>query len=455
MSLRLVLRAAVGSAALLAGTPADAEPPQRTNLRYDEDWSANAGKPGIEGLKYLKLDDAGPAHATFGLELRARYEGFDNPLWGDDPDTGYLWLRAMPYVDLHAGPVRAFVQPIAGYVRGLSGRKGQADETGVDLLQGFADLRLALPGEGSITLRGGRGLIGLGSERLVGLRYGPNIPQAFDGVRVIASRGRFRLDAFHVRPVQVGLGDFDDRTSDTRRLDGVYATAVLGGGASADLYWLGYRNHAARFGGVTGAETRDTFGLRLFGKRGQLSWNWEMMIQRGSFAGKRIRAWSQATETAISFPHLRLQPRLRLRANVASGDRDPQDGTLGTFNALFPKGRYFGELTPIGPRNIINLHPSIDVNLGRRISLELSGAAFWRETTGDGIYDIPGQLIRASSGSKARHIGNQVELVASWQVSPMLSCSASLSLFAPGAFLRDTGPSRTIGMAGLETAFKF
>lgn len=455
MNRRPALRAAAGLAVLLTTTAVNAAPPQRTNLRYDEDWSANAGKSGIEGLKFLKLDDAGTAHATIGLELRARYEGFDNPLWGDEPDTGYLWLRAMPYVDVQAGPVRGFVQPIAGYVRGLTGRKGPADETGTDLLQGFADLRLALPGSGSITVRGGRSLIALGSERLVGLRYGPNIPQAFDGVRVITSRGRYRLDAFHVRPVQVGLGDFDDRTSGTRRLDGVYATAALGGGANADLYWLGYRNHAARFGGVEGAEARDTFGLRLFGKRGQLSWNWETMIQRGTFAGRRIRAWSQATETAISFPHLRFQPRLRLRANVASGDRNPQDGTLGTFNALFPKGRYFGELTPIGPRNIINVHPSVDVNLGHDVSLELSGAAFWRETTGDGIYDVPGQLIRAAGASKARHIGNQVELVASWQISPTLSCSASLSLFTPGAFLRDTGPSRTNGMLGLETAYKF
>lgn len=439
------------AALLLAGTAAHAAPAQRSNVRYDEDWSANADKRGIARLKYLKLDDANDAHATFGIELRARYEGFDNPLWGSERDDGYLWLRAMPYVDLQAGPVRAFVQPIAGYTRGLSAPKGPADETGIDMLQAFADLRLGTPETGTLTVRGGRSLIALGSERLVGLRYGPNIPQAFDGVRMTASRGRFRLDGFHLRPVQVGLGDFDDRTSDTRRLDGVYATVALDGGANADLYWLGYRNHAARFGSVSGAEARDTFGLRLFGKRGRFSWNWETMIQRGSFAGKRIRAWSQATETAISFRHM----RLRLRANIASGDRDSQDGTLGTFNALFPKGRYFGELTPIGPRNIINVHPSIDVNLGHNVTLELSGAAFWRETAGDGIYDVPGQLIRAAGGSRARHIGNQAEVVASWQITPLLACSASLSLFTPGQFLRDTGAAKTIGMAGVETAFKF
>jgi hypothetical protein len=34
---------------------------------------------------------------TTGLELRARYEGYDNNLWGGAPvpDDSYLWLRAM------------------------------------------------------------------------------------------------------------------------------------------------------------------------------------------------------------------------------------------------------------------------------------------------------------------------------------------------------------------------
>lgn len=455
MSLPRVLRVAAGSVALLTGTAALAEPAHMTNLRYDEDWSANAGRPGIEGLKFLKLDGDGAAHVTLGLEMRARYEGFDNALWGDEPDTGYLWLRAMPYVDIQAGPVRAFVQPIAGYVRGLSGRKGPADETGLDLLQGFADLRLALPGSGSITLRGGRELIGLGSERLVGLRYGPNIPQAFDGIRLIANRGPLRLDAFHLRPVQVGLGDFDDRTSDTRRLDGAYATWTPVTGIGFDFYLLSYRNNAARFGGVTGVESRKTYGVRAFGNRGRIGWNCEIMIQYGHFAGQRISAWSLATETAASFPGAWLKPRLRLRANIASGDHKPGDSRLETFNAMFPKGKYFGELSPIGPRNIINLHPGIDLALGKGVTLELVEVSYWRATVGDGVYDVPGQEIRAAGASKARHIGDQLELSASWKASSAISFSASLSAFRPGAFLKETGPARPIHMASVEAMLKF
>lgn len=448
---------------LAALTPlaAHAQTVEQTNLRYDEDWSVlrDAPRDDWRQAKYVPLDGDGDVYLTLGGEARARFEGFDDNLWGDPPapDDGYLWLRVMPHADIHAGPTRVFVQGIAGYARGVGVGKGPADETGIDLLQGFADVRIPL-GDGdndSLTLRVGRELMALGSERLVGIRYGPNIPQAFDGVRAIATRGAVRVDAFHLRPVAIGGNDFDDKTSKTRRLDGVYTTITPAKGVGIDAYWLGYENEAARFAGRTGREARDSFGLRFFGKRGDLGWNWEAIVQRGHFGADRIRAWTLATETTWSFPQAPFKPRLRLRANVASGDRDPADGTLGTFNALFPKGKYFGELSPIGPRNIVNVHPSVDFDLGGGVTVELVAARFWRMSRGDGIYDIPGQLIRPAGGSPARRIGDQVEISTGWQASDILSFSASLSAFRPGAFIRDTGPARTIHMAGAEAMLKF
>lgn len=448
-------------ALLAALTPfaAQAQEVEQTNLRYDEDWSvlSDAPREGWKQAKYVALTTDGTAYLTLGGEARTRFEGFDDNLWGDPPapDDGYLWLRVMPHADLQAGSARVFVQGIAGYARGVGAGKGPADETGIDLLQGFADVRLDLGEDSRITLRGGRELMALGSERLVGIRYGPNIPQAFDGFRAIAEHGPLRVDAFHLRPVSIGGGDFDDWTSKTRHLDGVYATITPAGGIGIDAYWLSYENEGARFVGRLGRETRDTVGLRFFGERGNLGWNWEAMLQRGHFAGNRIRAWSFATETAWSFPQTPLKPRIRLRANVASGDRDPADGKLGTFNALFPKGKYFGELSPIGPRNIMDLHPSVDFDLGSGVAVELAAASFWRQTRGDGIYDIPGGLIRAAGGSSVRHIGEQVEISAGWQASATLSFAASLSAFRPGAFIRDTGPARTIRMVGAEAMLKY
>lgn len=447
-------------AALAFATPIAHAQVAQTNVRYDEAWA----KPSTpmqrdahwwERLKAQPLDADGNVTLTLGGEARARYEGFADNLWGQSPtaDDGYLWLRLMPLVSVKSGPIRVFVQGIAGYAAGVAGGAGPVDRTGIDLLQGFVDTQLPVAG-GMLTLRGGRELVALGSKRLVGTRYGPNIPQPFDGARVSWQRGSLKLEALHLRPIAARPGNIDDHSSPTKSLDGVYATVPLNGFAKANLYWLRYADAAARFGERVGKERRDTFGARLFGNKGALAWNWEAMLQRGSFSGQTIRAWSVATETAYTL-NGPMRPRLRLRANAASGDRDAGDERLGTFNAMFPKGKYFGELSPIGPRNIVNLHPSIDADLGSSVSIELAAIAYWRFSRADGVYDVPGQLIRAAGDASARHIGNQAELSLGWQATPILNLSASVSVFQPGEFIRQTGNARPIRMIGAEAMLRF
>ncbi len=445
-------------AALLAITlpaAAQAEVPQ-VNWRYDEDWSAADTDAWWGPAKHVALTGDGEVHASFGLEARARQESFRANEWGsaDTPDDGYLWLRLMPHADLHAGPARVFVQGIAGYARGVASGPGPADETGIDLLQGFADIAVPLGAEATLTLRGGRELIALGSERLVGIRYGPNVPQAFDGARAIMETGDLRIDAFRVRPVAIGQRDFDDETSETKRLSGLYVTRELGAPATLEAYFLAYTNEQARFQRGSARERRRTFGARLSGRSGGWSYNWEAMLQRGSFGGHGIRAWSIASETGYTLSAVPLKPRITLRANIASGDKGDGD-RLQTFNALFPKGKYFGELSPIGPMNIINLHPAIDLDLGGGFELGVAGVAYWRQSKGDGIYDLPGNLARRGTRADRRFIGAQGELLLSWQADPTLSYAASYSLFAPGGFIEDSGPARTIHMLGLEAMFRF
>jgi hypothetical protein len=443
----------LAAAAVLAATSAGAQTteawqaPTLTTTRYDEDWSAPAPADGhwTDRFKHFAIGD--DAFLTTGIELRTRNEDFSGNLWGsaDAPDDGYLWLRALPYADLHVGRARAFVQPIAAYAISVAPAPGPIDRSGIDLLQAFGEI-----GVGPLTLRAGRQMLSLGTERLVGTRYGPNVPLAFDGVRAIASTGPMKLSLLTMRPVSPGVGDFDDRTSPSKRLWGGYATLP-----GLDIYYLGYRNRAAAFGGDTGRELRQSLGLRSFGARGGWHWNVEGVYQFGRFAGDRIAAWTLGTEIGHAFETLPHSPDATLRLNIVSGDTRGGDGRLGTFNALFPKGKYFGELSPVGPSNIVSLNPRIGASFGGGVSASLAAMGYWRYARADGIYDIPGNLIRAAGTATARFIGAQAEASAAWQATPELELSASLSAFAPGAFIRQTGPARTITMLGLESNFRF
>ena len=426
------------------------EAPTLSITRYDEDWSdlADAEKRAHHWtgpFKYIPLGDDG--WLTTGIELRARSESYRNNLWGgaDAPDDSYLWLRALPHADLHVGKVRAFVQPILAYAVGVSPSASPVDQTRADLLQAFGEVDL-----GAVTVRAGRQMLSLGTERLVGTRYGPNVPLAFDGARIDVGFGRAKLSLLAARPVQAGPGSFDDASSHAKVIWGAYAALP-----ELDIYYLGYRNRRARFGGVAGREVRHSIGLRSHGLRGDWHWNVEGVAQFGRFEGRRIAAWTLGTEIGHSFPVLAFAPDATLRVNVVSGDGNAGDDKIGTFNALFPKGKYFGELSPIGPTNIINVNPRLGGTLGSGVSASIGLNAYWRYSRADGIYDIPGNLIRSASNSKARFIGKEAEATIAWQATPEWELSASLSAFAPGAFVRETGPAKTIRMLGLESNFRF
>lgn len=430
--LGLILSGAIVSPAMAHERPADAGPPTDP------------------------VSDAGQA-VSFDLsgEIRVRQESYANPAWGNAPDDGFVWLRAIARATVKAGPAQVVVEPIIGHAIGVAGGPGPVDRTGIDMMQAYAEMSLPLGEDTAVSVSAGRELIALGSERLVGKRYGPNIPQPFDTVQVSVRDAHSRLELFDARAVRIGPGNFDDTSSDGRRLKGAYFTVQARQGVSFDLYWIGYRDLAARFAATTGEERRDTFGLRMFGQWQRLSWNWETMVQRGRFAGRDIRAWSQATETSVDFPGTPMAPRLRFRANIASGDKAASSDRVESFNAMFPKGRYFGELTPLGPRNIVNLNPGVILKPARRLQLELNVAAFWRASQTDGIYDLAGRELLGPGAVRARHIGNLIEASIGFDREDGLSLAASIGVFTAGKFTQQSGADRTIMMVGGEATQRF
>lgn len=466
-----MFRKAAGLLLTLAAAPAGAqtteawEPPTLTTVRYDEDWyrlADPAERTGrwTERFKFVPLGADG-AYLISGVELRARTENYRSNLWGggDAPDDGYLWLRALPYGDLHIGRFRAFVQPIAAYAVGVAPSASPVDRTGLDLLQGFADVSFGAARTGDangfgVTFRAGRELMRFGNERLIGTRYGPNVPLAFDGVRAIVSLPGAVVSVMDKRPVRQGLGDLDDRSDRSRRLSGVYATIPRDEGL-IDLYWLRYRKSAASFEDGNGRETRYSLGTHIKGASGDWHWDGEAVYQYGRLAKSRIRAWTGSVELGHRFPAVALAPDAMVRVNVVSGDARRGDGRLGTFNALFPRGKYFGELSPVGPYNLVSVNPRVAFSLSEQVTAGLAAMGYWRYARADGVYDVPGNLIRAAGGSRERSIGRQLEANISWQASPELEISGSVSAFTAGAFLRDTGLHETIGMAALETNFRF
>jgi hypothetical protein len=442
---------------LMAGGPASAQErlrPEYERLRYEEDWSVlrepTLRTDPLDPLKYVPLNQSGDAYLSLGGELRGRYEYTHNPVWGDDPqdDQGVFLQRYVLHGDLHFGPhFRLFGQLSSALENGREGPPNPIDENEVGFQQAFLDLVPALTDDASATLRLGRQEMRYGSGRLIDVREGPNVRRKFDGGRLLLGLGDWGIDGIAVRPSEIEPGVFDDGIDEDQALWGAYAAGDptwLPSGALLDLYYLGYQNDFGAYDQGVADETRHSVGTRLGGELGGWDWNWEALLQWGSFGAGDILAWTVASDTGYTWREALWTPRLGLSANVASGDKNPGDADLQTFNPLFPRGNYFSELALLGPRNFYNVHPFLTVNPRDDLSLTADFDFFWRLETEDGIYNPGGQLLRSGAGSDAHHVGNELSLNATWQINSHVSLTTIYAHFFPGRFIEETGPSKDI-----------
>jgi hypothetical protein len=135
-----------------------------------------------------------------------------------------------------------------------------------------------------------------------------------------------------------------------------------------------------------------------------------------------------------------LTPRLGIRVDATSGDRDPRASSLETFSPLFSGVPYSGLAGLVGPSNVWDITPSLSLSLRRNLIVTGGAAFFSRTRTTDGIYGISGTLERAPDRSSSSRIGTQATAQAIWSATPRLAATVTVSYFRAGAFLQQTTP---------------
>jgi hypothetical protein len=432
------------------GDEASCDRPPVTLVRYEEDYSflrdPRCRTDVWDPLKYLELDRQRPVFLTLGVDVRERYEYFRNLDWSGDRSgrVGYLIQRVMPYADLHVGGhFRGFFQLTSNLVWGRDPRPLDRDD--LDLLQAFAQLTF-----GSFSIRGGRQEIQYASSRLVSIREGPNVRLAFDGVRVMQHVGEWQIDGFGLVPVRVSPGVFDDGPEPGQRFWGVYATGpILSRLIGIDAYYLGLLRPTASFNERTARELRHTIGTRIWGEPGSFDYNLELVYQTGSFGPGTISAWMVASDTGYTIKQVPTQPRVGLQVNAVSGDNDPLDSDLQTFNPMFPRGSYFSQANLIGPLNLVDMHPALTLKPIEDLAITLDWDFFWRESLGDGLYAPSTALQVPGAGNPARYVGSQGAVLVEWRATRHLGLGATYSRLFAGPFLDAAGLGNDVDFVGL------
>jgi hypothetical protein len=444
-------------------------PPLFQSLRFDEDWSylkdESMRSEWLDRLKYVPLNRRG-WYLSLGGEARIRYEYFDEFNFGAGPqdDDGYLLQRYLLHADVHFGNrFRVFSQLQSAISSWRNGGPRPTDDDRLDLHQSFIDLRFGDEAK-SLTFRVGRHEMEFGSGRLISAGEGLNVRRSFDGVRVIYRRGPWLINGQVNKLVSIKRGLFNDGPDWSQTFWGVGATRSrpkIGGGHQ--FAYIGLDRKMGQFDQGSGREQRHTVIARTYGASGaaagEFDYNLDTIFQWGTFwsSGGQIGilAWAVASDIGLTLDRIPLKPRLGLRADATSGDRDPNDQRLQTFNPLFPGTAYSDTIGLIGAANSLALNPNLRFALSERWTVSAGMAFFWRQSTHDGIYGINVAPLRPGGRSRARDVGTLPSVRLDWRISRHLTYTAIYSHFLAGRFLKETPPGEDVDYVSTWLTFRF
>jgi hypothetical protein len=440
-------------------------PPSYNSSRYLEDYrylkDPTQRTDFWDRLKYIPLNDVGSVHLSFGGETRQHFESIRNENWGAtvEDNNGWYLQRYLLHADLHVGDgFRVFSQIQSGIETGRSGGPRGVDEDRLDLHQLFLDFSPFSSSEKNFTIRVGRQEIIFGSRRFFNYRERPNLRLSHDAVKLMAKAGRTDFTAFAGRPVEIDRDYFDNNSGNEHSFWGLYSVTDVDWTfpQKVDLYYIGLNHEQARFDQGTANEIRQSIGTRLSGKYGALDYNFELVFQFGSFGDSTISAYAVTSDTGYTWElGAESEIRFSLRADIYSGDDDPNNADLNSFNPFFPKGKHISQLAATGLINQRDLHPRIDIQFNKQWSLRLSTQFIWRDSLDDGIYSIANGLLRTGQGSRARYVGTQPEVELKWQVDRHLDIKGIFNFFDAGPFLRETPPGNDITYLGTMATYRF
>jgi len=437
--------------------------------RFNEDWSVLRGvdldttDDFWDRLKFIPLTSDQNVWLTIGGQARERGEYFRQYLFGNSEpkqSDGYLLSRYRLSADLHLTRYfRMFAEGRSAFAldRDLAGGRTTSYVDEVDLMNGFADVMIPLGQQASVTLRGGRQELIFGSQRLVGPGDFTQVPRAFEGGAAIGQIAGWTITPFWAQPVVVDKYRFNQSTSD-QELFGVFGTGPLHVVAvNLDLYWLDANNKTATFNGTVGREHRHTLGGRVWGKIGATGLDFEVegAAQFGTVGRGDVATSMFTTVLGYTLPVPRLSPRVYLEFDYASGDDRP-GGNVGTFNPLYPNGHsYLGYIDYIGRQNLISPNAGVSVSPIRDLTLSLQQYFFWRASDHDAIYNKSGGVLRPATGTTARYVGAETDVLATYNLTHHIQGYAGYSHFSTGEFIEKTGKDKDSDFYYLAIQYTF
>jgi hypothetical protein len=383
---------------------------------------------------------------TIGGQSDMRYMNEINSRLGK-PNDEYMLYRNRVWADLwYTENFRIYGEFISAIIDGNDLPPLPIDKNEAAFLNLFVEARVCDLGGAPVYVRVGRQELLFGSQRLISPLDWANTRRTFEGVRAYRRSDELDVDVFAVHPVVINPTTEDK--ADTKALFyGIWTTYRPTKDTVVDLYYLGLKDDslvADRFvPTVRGDQDIHTFGARWAGNEGSFLFDFEGMCQKGTNAQRDVSACAFTAALGWEFAEHPWRPQVWASYDYASGTKDPSSGADHTFNQLFPFGHYYlGFIDLVGRQNIEDLNFQVSAYPDKWVTLLAQFHHFQLAEAQDFLYNAAGVPTRRSPlGIASRDVGNEIDLLANFHITPHQDFLIGYSKLFAGQFIRDTGPN--------------
>jgi alginate export protein len=419
---------------------------------------AQSAPPPPEGSILTPVNNELPSWLRLSGEYRVRAEGYEGGAYTEGNNQGYLLSRFQLNMDMRFSWLRVFAQTEDARVLGNDAiPDAYPYQDTFDLRQAFVELGNIE--KGHFALRAGRQELSFGDQRILGPSNWLNTPRTFDAVHADLNYGKLRVDAFSASLVNAVDGSFDHSRAGND-LHGLYGTIsrVLPG-ATIEPYFFWHLGAGLRTEeGLAARRSTKTIAVRIARPaKDRLDYEAHLLRQFGSIGSDSVSAYAMNFDLGYTCSKATWKPRVYGDYAYASGDKNPHDGTINTFDQIYPSNHgLYGIVDLFAWQNLQDEKIGLELKPGKRLMISTVFHNLNLANSHDALYNgSTNPVARNAVGQNGGHIGREWEGTGTFRVTKYLTSGLGYGHLFPGDFMKKATKGSSYNIAYLFFTYGF
>jgi hypothetical protein len=315
-----------------------------------------------------------------------------------------------------------------------------------DIREAYA--RFGSTTEGWLDLVVGRQMFSFGDERVIGPSDWSNMGRTFDTVRLDLHPDGVSVNIFAASVINAVDGQIDHHI-EGNNIYGIYTSfkrLVPHATLEPYLLWrVAPRNVSLPETQGHGHMSEITGGARIAGTfAGGFDYDVEMNKQTGSLGRYTIDAWAGHWNVGRTFVNTRGKPRPFVEYNYASGNKNPNGGTWGTHDQIYPSAHDKMDFADqFGWKNIEDLRLGVMEDVVKKWTFTEMVNNVWLATKADAVYGSSGAVsIAADPRATSSRLGSELDLIATFKQNTHVTYGGGFAHLFTGRFLQEATPGK-------------